>query len=111
MRLVFHSRVAADVARIMGYYEELAGAQLAEEFYSELQSFFRMAASRLSFIRFALAICAASTFNGSRITFFFELPAIKCAFSWLATTSAIPPKVYGDVSGDPGRADEQHIVH
>ena len=40
MRLVFHSRVAIDVARIMRYYEEVAGAQLANEFYAEIQRHF-----------------------------------------------------------------------
>jgi plasmid stabilization system protein ParE len=44
MRLVFHPRVAADIARIMSYYDEVAGPQLADEFYSELQSFFTKAA-------------------------------------------------------------------
>lgn len=40
MRLAFHSRVAMDVARIMRYYEEVAGVQLAGEFYAEIQSRF-----------------------------------------------------------------------
>ena len=40
MRLIFHSRVAMDIARIMRYYEEVAGAHLAGEFYAELQSKF-----------------------------------------------------------------------
>jgi toxin ParE1/3/4 len=44
MRLVFHPRVSADVARIMSYYEDVAGAQLAQEFYSELHSCFIAAA-------------------------------------------------------------------
>jgi plasmid stabilization system protein ParE len=40
MRLAFHPKVSADISRIMGYYEEVAGPQLAQEFYSELRSFF-----------------------------------------------------------------------
>jgi hypothetical protein len=32
MRLAFHSRVAIDIARVVRYYEEVAGAQLASEF-------------------------------------------------------------------------------
>jgi plasmid stabilization system protein ParE len=40
MRLAFHSRVAIDVARVMRYYEEVAGAQLASEFYAEIQTHF-----------------------------------------------------------------------
>ena len=44
MRLEFHSQVASDVSRIMDYYEDVAGRQLADEFYSELRSFFQKAA-------------------------------------------------------------------
>jgi plasmid stabilization system protein ParE len=40
MRLAMHSRVAMDVARVMRYYEEVAGPQLASEFYAELQTQF-----------------------------------------------------------------------
>jgi len=44
MRLEFHSQVASDIARIMEYYEDVAGRQLADEFYSELRSCFQKAA-------------------------------------------------------------------
>ena len=44
MRLEFHSQVASDVSRIMDYYEDVAGRQLADEFYSELLSFFQKSA-------------------------------------------------------------------
>jgi plasmid stabilization system protein ParE len=40
MRLAFHPRVAIDIARIMGYYEEVAGTRLASEFYAELRTSF-----------------------------------------------------------------------
>jgi toxin ParE1/3/4 len=40
MRLDLHSRVAMDIARIMRYYEEVAGDQLADEFYTEVHSRF-----------------------------------------------------------------------
>lgn len=40
MRLVFHPQVATDIDQIMSYYEEVAGAQLAADFYAELQSQF-----------------------------------------------------------------------
>jgi plasmid stabilization system protein ParE len=40
MRLAFHSRVAIDIARVMRYYEEVAGAQLAREFYAEIHTQF-----------------------------------------------------------------------
>jgi plasmid stabilization system protein ParE len=40
MRLALHSRVAMDIARVMRYYEEVAGNQLADEFYAELYSRF-----------------------------------------------------------------------
>jgi plasmid stabilization system protein ParE len=37
-RLTFHPRVAADVSRILSYYEEVGGQRLADEFYAELRS-------------------------------------------------------------------------
>jgi hypothetical protein len=39
MRLEFHAQVASDISQIMDYYEEVAGRQLADEFYSELRAF------------------------------------------------------------------------
>jgi plasmid stabilization system protein ParE len=44
MRLDFHNLVAADISRIMDYYEDVAGHQLAAEFYEELRAFFQKAA-------------------------------------------------------------------
>jgi len=44
MRLEFHKLVASDISRIMDYYEEVAGPQLADEFYEELRAFFQKAA-------------------------------------------------------------------
>ena len=44
MRLEFHKQVAADISRIMDYYEDVAVPQLADEFYGELRSFFQKAA-------------------------------------------------------------------
>lgn len=44
MRLEFHKQVAADISRIMDYYENVAGPELADEFYAELQFFFQKAA-------------------------------------------------------------------
>lgn len=44
MRLEFHRQVATDISRIMDYYEDVAGAKLADEFYSELRTFFKKAA-------------------------------------------------------------------
>lgn len=45
MRLTFHPRVAADISRIMSYYEEVGGERLAEEFYAELRACFLRAAA------------------------------------------------------------------
>ena len=45
MRLEFHRQVTSDISRIMDYYEDVAGRQLADEFYSELRSFFQKAAN------------------------------------------------------------------
>lgn len=44
MRLEFHRHIASDISRIIDYYEAVAGAQLADEFYTELRSFFQKAA-------------------------------------------------------------------
>lgn len=44
MRLEFHKQVALDISRIMDYYENVAGPELADEFYAELQFFFQKAA-------------------------------------------------------------------
>jgi len=45
MRLEFPRQVTSDISRIMDYYEDVAGKQLAGEFYSELQSFLQKAAT------------------------------------------------------------------
>jgi toxin ParE1/3/4 len=44
MRLEFHNQVHSDISRIMAYYEEVAGPQLADEFYAELRLYFLKAA-------------------------------------------------------------------
>jgi plasmid stabilization system protein ParE len=45
MRLGFHPQIASDISRIMDYYEEASGHQLADEFYSDLRSCFQKAAN------------------------------------------------------------------
>ncbi|MDX6557691.1 MAG: hypothetical protein QOF72_740 [Blastocatellia bacterium] len=44
MRLELHPQISSDISRIMEYYEDVAGQQLADEFYAELRSFFQKAA-------------------------------------------------------------------
>jgi len=44
MRLEFNKLVASDISRIMDYYKEAAGRQLADDFYQELRAFFQKAA-------------------------------------------------------------------
>jgi len=39
MRLVLHPKVHSDISKIMAYYEEVATAELAREFYAELRHF------------------------------------------------------------------------
>lgn len=46
MRLVLHRKVRADVDIIMGYYERVAGRDLADEFYAELRRSMLDAAER-----------------------------------------------------------------
>ena len=43
MVLEFHRQIASDISRIMDYYEDVAGQQLANEFFTELRSFFQKA--------------------------------------------------------------------
>lgn len=43
MRLEFHRQLSSDISRIMDYYEDVAGRNLADEFYRELRSFFQKA--------------------------------------------------------------------
>lgn len=43
MRLEFHPLARSDISRIMDYYEDAGGLELADEFYSELWSFLRQA--------------------------------------------------------------------
>ena len=44
MRLEFHPRADADISRIIDYYEDAGGPELADEFYSELRMFLKKAA-------------------------------------------------------------------
>ena len=46
MRLVLHPKVRADVHEIMEFYERVADAGLADDFYDEPRSFMRAAAKR-----------------------------------------------------------------
>ena len=43
MLLDFHRQVASDISQIMDYYEDVAGEQLADEFYADLRSSFEKA--------------------------------------------------------------------
>src|SRR2546423_13900159 len=43
MRLEFHPLARSDASRIMDYYEDAGGPEIADEFYSELGSFLRKA--------------------------------------------------------------------
>jgi plasmid stabilization system protein ParE len=44
MRLEFHKQVHSDISRIMEYYANVGGEQLADEFYAELKLYFHKAA-------------------------------------------------------------------
>ena len=44
MRLEFHKQINSDISQIMDYYEDVAGPQLADEFYAELKLYFQKAA-------------------------------------------------------------------
>ena len=44
MRLEFHKQIDSDISRIMEYYQEVGGIELADEFYAELKLYFHKAA-------------------------------------------------------------------
>ena len=44
MRLVLHPLISSDILQITRYYEDVAGGQLADEFYNELRTAFLRAA-------------------------------------------------------------------
>ena len=46
MRLIFHPKIYSDIAQVMEYYERVASADLADEFYAELQLLMRDATKR-----------------------------------------------------------------
>lgn len=46
MRVVLHPSVYSDVSQIISYYESVASAELANEFYRELRHFIDVAAER-----------------------------------------------------------------
>jgi len=46
MRLVLHPKVYSDIAQVMEYYEQVASAELADEFYAELRQLMRGVAKR-----------------------------------------------------------------
>jgi len=46
MRLVLHPKVYSDIDEIMGYFERVATAQLAAEFYFELRHYMQQAVER-----------------------------------------------------------------
>jgi plasmid stabilization system protein ParE len=46
MRLVLHPKVYSDIAQVMEYYEQVASADLADEFFAELRQLMRETAKR-----------------------------------------------------------------
>src|SRR4051794_20478501 len=44
MRLILHPKLSSDIDKIMGYYEQAATPELADEFYAELRHFIDEAA-------------------------------------------------------------------
>jgi len=46
MRVLLHPKVYSDIDQIMAYYEQIATADLANEFYAELRRFMKAAAAR-----------------------------------------------------------------
>lgn len=44
MRLEFHPLISSDISQITRYYKDVAGRQLADDFYNELRTAFLKAA-------------------------------------------------------------------
>jgi hypothetical protein len=59
MRLEFYKQVTSDISRIMDYYENVAGPELADEFYTELQFYFRRQPTLLNLTAFESVILGA----------------------------------------------------
>jgi hypothetical protein len=71
MRLVFHPKVYSDIAQVMEYYEQVANADLADEFYAELRRLMQEQQRDLSLFRSANATFAEPTCGVFRIIFCF----------------------------------------
>jgi hypothetical protein len=81
MRLVLHPKIYSDIDKVMAYYEEVAAADLANEFYVELRHFMAQAAARPE--SFAIRERDIRRVNLCRFPyhFLFELLAMPFAFS------------------------------
>jgi hypothetical protein len=96
MRIVYHPKVYTDLSAIMQYYEEVATAALADEFYREFKFAVKEAArGGQSLSGFEHATYGAATFRDFRSTSFFGLSMIPFAFWSFATTRDILPSEFG----------------
>ena len=80
MRIVYHPKVDSDLSAIMGYYEEVATAALADEFYREFTLAVKDAAERPESFRVPPRDYGALISRDFRSTFFFGLSMISFAF-------------------------------
>ncbi len=96
MRIVYHPKVYSDLSAIMQYYEEVATAALADEFYREFKFAVKEAARRPEFFQdSSTRHTAPATFRDFRSTSFFGLSMIPFAFWSFATTRDILPSEFG----------------
>ena len=87
MRLEFHPLARSDVSRIMDYYEDAGGPEIADEFYSELWSFLRKAVNSPE--GYAIREGDIRRVNLDRFPFHFFIVSLTSAFVyWQSVTTA-----------------------
>ena len=95
MRIVYHPKVYTDLSAIMQYYEEVARAALAEEFYREFKLAVKEAARRPESFRIRARDIRRANLSRFPFHFLFGLSMIPFAFWSFATTRDILPSEFG----------------
>jgi hypothetical protein len=82
MRVVLHPKVYSDIDNIMGYYEEVATMELANEFYPELRRFMKAAVAQPD--SFAIRARDIRRVNLDRFPYHFLLELSVTMFAFLS---------------------------
>jgi toxin ParE1/3/4 len=90
MRLELHPLADADISRIIDHYEAAGGAELADEFYSELRVFLKKAARTPE--GYAIRERDIRRVNLDRFPFHFSIVSLASTFGyWQSVTIADAP--------------------